>query len=750
MTSLAASDHAVRRFLQRISRSGDMAMVIMLMVAMAVMILPLPTPLIDGLIAWNIGASILVLVVVVYLPQPLAFSTLPAVILTATLFRLATEVAVTRMILVQVDAGEIVRAFGDFVVSGQVIVGLVTFLIITVVQFIVITKGSERVAEVAARFTLDAMPGKQMSIDSDLRSGDIDHAEARRRRHRLEQESQLYGAMDGAMKFVKGDAIAGLVIVMVNLLGGIAIGCLQMGMSWSEATHTYSLLTIGDGLVSQIPALVISFAAGTVVTRVSSSDDRDNLGVEIVRQVAGNWRVLAIAASALTLLGAVPGFPTMVFLLLAMAAAGRAAFLWRQQQAAGRQVGAAKAGEEVPLIRDLDAIAGEGRPAPDDAMVILQLSPGLRDALGGKVLDRQLHEARLALNEELGIELPELWVRTGPGLAEGRFQIDVEGVPAAAGALALDHLLLCEKPERLASLGITAGEVDLPGHTGACWVPATDTEALRQAGLSWFSPVELLVRQVTRVQRRLAGHFMGIQEVQRLLAAAAVHHKALVEAVQAALTPQIVAETCRLLLEEGVPLRPMRLILSALAEVGLKEQQPVLLADFVRVALKRQISHLYADANRSLSALIIEPDIEEMIRGFDPRHERKPDPIVFQAQWDEVYAAIRRALAAVPANDAKPVILVSFETRRTLRALLIRQEIETPVLSYQELSQEILVQPIGSISITGGNPSGDNVRSDVSSLSATAAIDGSSPQDRPIAPSLHLVRDDAEGRATAT
>jgi type III secretion protein V len=281
------------RFLGSLGFRSDLAVVAVLIAAIMLMIVPMPTVAVDTLLAFNLGASVLLLMVAFYLQSPVQFSTLPAVILIATVFRLSLSIAITRLVPVQADAGEIIRTFGEFVVAGNIMVGLVIFLIITIVQFIVITKGAERIAEVAARFTLDAMPGKQMAIDADLRSGEIDQPTGRQRRRALEQESQLYGAMDGAMKFVKGDAVAGLVIIVINLVGGLVVGVMQHGMSFAQAGHTYSILTVGDGLVAQIPALFVSITAGTVVTRVAGGD-ADSLGGEI-RTAAWQGQPRAVA-----------------------------------------------------------------------------------------------------------------------------------------------------------------------------------------------------------------------------------------------------------------------------------------------------------------------------------------------------------------------------------------------------------------------------------------------------------------------
>jgi type III secretion protein V len=309
------------RYARILTSRQDLALVALLMMIIFMIIIPLPTWLIDILIGLNLSLVILVLISTVYLERPTAFSTLPSILLFSTLFRLAISIATTRMILVQADAGAIVQTFGEFVLAGSVVVGLVVFLIITIVQFVVITKGSERVAEVGARFSLDALPGKQMSIDSDMRAGEIDIAEARRRRANLSLESEFYGSMDGAMKFVKGDAIAGLIIIVVNLIGGISVGVGQLGMAFGEATLKYSVLTVGDGLVSQIPALLMSIASGIVITRIMSEESSD-LGQDIAGQMGASPRALKVAALVMVLFACIPGFPAFVFIGLALFFAG--------------------------------------------------------------------------------------------------------------------------------------------------------------------------------------------------------------------------------------------------------------------------------------------------------------------------------------------------------------------------------------------------------------------------------------------
>jgi type III secretion protein V len=401
--------------LERIASGQELALVGILVLTIAMMMLPVPTALADALIASNIGLAMLLMMVAIYVTRPVEFSTLPTVILITTAFRLSLSITTSRMVLVQGDAGEIIRTFGEFVIAGNVVIGLVVYLIITIVQFVVITKGSERVAEVAARFTLDALPGKQISIDTDLKNGDIDQNEARQRRHTLGRESQLYGAMDGAMKFVKGDAIASLVIIVINLIGGITIGCLQRGMPFGQAVQTYSLLAVGDGLIAQIPALLISLTAGVMVTR-GTSDTGSNLGRDIVSQLTNEPKTLQICALVLGALAFVPNFPAAVFLVLAIVLGTAGCALAARAKDRERSFAAAR---EIESVR------------PEAAA--LQLHLGQQFNAADTSVDRATDIMRLDVGTMLGIAVPRLRVVSAPSLASNSWRLDVNGVPAGEG-----------------------------------------------------------------------------------------------------------------------------------------------------------------------------------------------------------------------------------------------------------------------------------------------------------------------------
>ncbi|KFF50332.1 type III secretion protein, partial [Gammaproteobacteria bacterium MFB021] len=642
----------LNRLAQRAAQRSDVIIAAFMVLAVVMMIIPLPTALVDALIGINIGFSLLVLVVAFYISHPVEFSSLPPIILLATLFRLALSITTTRLILLDADAGQIVAAFGNFVIAGEVVIGMVVFLIITVAQFLVITKGSERVAEVAARFTLDAMPGKQMSIDNDLRNGDIDTQEARRRRSRLESESQLYGAMDGAMKFVKGDAIAGLVILFVNLIGGLLIGMLQHDMAFNDAVETYSLLTVGDGLIAQIPALLISIGAGTVVTRVSS-DNASDLGSEIVGQLGSNAKALGLTAAVLFCAAFVPGFATGVFLALAALLGGAAFYLRRRQRrtAASEAPSADAASPHALSTSDLSSHAPstgaasavadpaaaqspqtEGQSAafamadddPRQHRVMLGLSAPLADTLPLALLREALQHATQRVERDLGIALPAPGLRIEPTLEAGRFTIELDDVPVLAGELPSAALLLDDDPGLLAVVELTATpRPALVGRGQWQWLADTGTDALDAAGIRYLTPAQVLARCLESVFARYAGEFLGIQEARTMLSEMESHYAELVNEAVRVVSLQKMADILRRLVSEGVPVRALRAILEAMVANGGQETNAARLADHIRVALARQICHRHARHDRVLPAWVATRPLEEALRSAQ-RHTEAP------------------------------------------------------------------------------------------------------------------------------
>jgi type III secretion protein V len=680
------------------SRRGDLAIATIVLVAIMMMIIPLPTPIVDLLITANIAASVLILLVAFYISEPLEVSALPSVVLIATLFRLAITITTTRLILLQADAGEIISAFGNFVVGGNLAVGLVIFIIITVAQFVVITKGAERVAEVAARFSLDALPGKQMSIDSDLRGGDIDQAEARRQRRRLGQESHLYGAMDGAMKFVRGDAIAGIVIIMVNLIGGLAIGSVQHGLSLSAAAQTYSLLTVGDGLVAQIPALLVSVAAGTVVTRVASAEKLD-LGTEISQQLLGDPRALLLGAAIMVGLAFIPGFPTPAFLTLSIVLAGGG--YWSNRRRADAPAGPTavaaqrnlegKAAPALPQSALAEGVAKSGR-----YRIAACVGPRLAVRVTPEGFSERVAQVRHHLSADLGIEAPAVQLRVDEGVEPDHFKIELEGVPILEGDIPADCLLVESDPVDLELLAISfdAGP-RIDSRRPAAWVDHRHQETLAAARIEFFGPTEVLSKWLQQVVRRNATQFVGVQETRELVARTDKEYPELMKEVLKALTLQKIAEILRRLLEENVPIHNLRLIFEAMVEWAPREQDTIVLAEYIRIALRRQICYRCADRNRVIVAYMLERAVEEVLRS-----SVRPTAVgaflsIADSAARPIVERIRRAFAAAP--DTLPVVLTSMDVRRHLRNLLVRNELDVAVLSYQELVPEFSIQPLAAV-----------------------------------------------------
>jgi type III secretion protein V len=670
---------------------SDLALAAAMVAVVALMILPLPTTLVDACLALSISTGIGLVLAALCVPSPAAFSSFPSAILITTLFRLALAVATTRLILLHGDAGQVIDAFGKLVVGGNLVVGLVVFLIVTVVQFIVIAKGAERVAEVAARFTLDALPGKQLSIDSDLRAGLIDKDEARRRRRALETESQLHGSLDGAMKFVKGDAIAGIVVILVNLLGGLAVGVLQRGMSLAEAARVYSILTIGEGLVMQIPALLAAMAAGLFVTRTAGDADARHLGESIGRQLAGEPRVLVLTGAIAMAIAWVPGFPAVVFLALGLV-------LVLAGLAAGGRLAPLKARLFPP--RAADALAADWPTPPAGAAdahrlaapLALELGAAARGELAPARLERECDRARAALYEALGVVAPALEARRADGLADERYRILVFEVPAADGVVRPGHRFVHARgvPREALPAALEPGERFLP-DADTYWAPAEALPALPELPVRTFDAAQLIGHHLAAVLRRHAAQFLGIQETSALTGRLAQTDPELVKETLRAVPLPRLADVLRRLVEEGVSIRSLREICEALADAGQREKDPQVLAELVRVRLRRYLSHLHAGAARTLEAYLLAPELEERIRqSVRPNGQLALEPELALRVLEQLRA--RRGGAG-----RAPVVLTAIDLRRPVRQLVEAEFHDLAVLSYQELAADLRIQPVGRL-----------------------------------------------------
>ena len=691
-----------------ISGYSDLLLAGLVVGIVAMMIIPLPTPLLDLLITTNIALSVLLLLLSIYIANALRIAAFPSLLLITTLFRLGLNVSSTRLILLQADAGDVIASFGNFVVAGNLVVGAVVFLILTLIQFIVIAKGSERVAEVAARFTLDAMPGKQMAIDADLRGGAIDLDEARRQRSALQRESQLYGSMDGAMKFVKGDAIAGILITLINIIGGLTIGVLQRGMSAAEAGALYTKLTIGDGLVSQIPALLISTAAGIVVTRVASEDEGSHLGHDIGQQLLAQPRAIAIAAVLLVLLAIVPGLPTVPFLLLSGVLGVIAYRRSRERQPRGR-VRRALPGAQ----RDKATRAGEGDEEDDELPALSpvaievgeELSPLVdADSEGGQLIGELVPGLRELLYAELGVVLPGVHVRArAPGVPTRAYRLLLAEVPVAEGFVDPERVVALAAASELMARGLTdVRDEPLPGVAPpSASLPRSQAHALTEAGdVQLVEPATLMVLHLAEVLRQQAAELIGIQETQQLLDGLERTHPALVqEVVPKLVSVQTVADVLRRLLAEGVAIRNLRDILESLAEWAPTEKDPVVLAEYARLGLRRYLSHRHSDPSGVLRAYLLDPAVEEVVRESIQRTAKGSYLAIEPDLSQDILAAVGAQLGQLPSDEAPPVVLTSTELRRYVKRLLEVDYPRLPVLAFTELMPEVDVRLIGRIGL---------------------------------------------------
>lgn len=693
----------IQVFLQKVVKRNDLVLATLIVCIIFMMILPLPTWLIDALIASNMCLSAILLMVAMYLPTPLAFSSFPSVLLVTTLFRLAIGIATTRLILLNGDAGHIIYTFGNFVVGGNLVVGLVVFLILTIVQFVVITKGSERVAEVAARFSLDAMPGKQMSIDGDLRAGTIDMNEARRRRDVVAKESQLYGAMDGAMKFVKGDAIAGLIIVAVNLLGGVLIGVLMKGMTASESIKIYSILTIGDGLIAQIPALFVSICAGMIVTRVTGTDGGpSNIGSDIGAQLLAQPKAFLIGSVVMLGFAAIPGMPTLTFLILSVVT-GVVGYTFFKGE---RRVIDPKTGKvsSIPAIAAGDKDESQKTSDADSfaptVPLLVDLHPGLEKAFSTPFLNDELAKVRRALFEDLGVIFPGIALRFNPILAEEAYTIMVAEIPVSQGRLRPRHLFVKEAPENLQALSIPfeTGDTFLPGLP-TLWTGIELKGPLSNAGIPFLEPNSLLSYHIALVLKKHAAEFIGIQETRALLTDMEVRFPELAKEVQRVMAIHKIAEILQRLVGEGVSIRNLRAVMEALIEWGQKEKDSVMLTEYVRIALKRHISFRHSAGKNLLPAYLLAPSVEDTVRGAVRQTSGGSYLALDPGTSRQLLENIKSTVGDLSQSIQKPVLLTSMDIRRYLRKMIEQDLYELPVLSYQELTPEVNIQPLARVEL---------------------------------------------------
>jgi type III secretion protein V len=703
-----------------IERRPDVILALVVSFLVAMLIIPMPSILIDGLIAVNIAISLMILLVALFAKNVLDVTSFPSLLLITTLFRLGLNISVTRGILARGEAGEMVKAFGDFVVQGDIVVGLVIFLVVTLVQFMVVAKGAERVAEVGARFTLDAMPGKQMSIDAACRSGSITEEEAQEKRDDLNRASQMFGNMDGAMKFVKGDTIAGLIITGINLVGGLLIGVLRRDMPVGEAMDVYATMTVGDALIAQIGALLITLSAGVLVTRVEQKDKSKNLGFAVKDEIFGNTKVLNIGAALMLILACVPGLPGLPFLMCSLMAAGWSAtrmfiplmHLNDQNKDLQQKLFKEKLEKKVEEAKQQKALSDS--LSPSVVPIGIDISPGLSVALGftdeatdesAELIRTYIPQLRDALYLQTGVRFPGVRVRPHvASMPENSFQVRINDVPVLQDVVPPDMLLATVAPEKLQRLNIEARPVLHPlSKAKMSLIRPEHKEVVEASGISTWNPAGVVSLYVASVLRSRAKSFIGLQEVSELVERLEKAYPALVkEVIPKVATLQQLVNVLKRLVDENVCIRDLKSIVEALGEFGPRESDAVWLTERVRAALGSQLAFNFAGLENRIPVVLLDPIIEDTIASAI---HQTPQGLTLSLDVDvcrAVVKSIAEALQPVIATGKRAVILTNSEVRRFVRKLIETDLPQTTVLSFDELPPDLTIQPMGRAQLSSG------------------------------------------------
>lgn len=693
-------------------RNSDMALGLLVLGIIVVMIVPIPPFFLDILLSFSITFSIVVMLVSMYILKPIEFSVFPSVLLVVTLARLAMNVASTRLILLKGHegsdaAGKVIKSFGNFVVGGNYTVGIIIFVILVVINFIVITKGAGRIAEVAARFTLDAMPGKQMSIDADLNAGLIDDAESRRRRTAVAREAEFYGAMDGASKFVRGDAVAGIIITLINIVGGLVIGILQHGMGLSAAAQNYTLLTVGDGLVSQIPALIISTSAGIIVTRAASDA---NLGTDITKQMLGHPKAIGISAGIIFIFGLIPGLPHIPFIMFALITASVA---WVAHNMKKTLVGDdVWSGKGTPVKETVPGPEARGEVTKEDTdlippLDIMELNLGyslipLTDTeQKGELVDR-IKAVRTQFASEMGILIPPIHIRDSFHLEANKYSILIKGAVVAGGEVIVDRYLALN-PSGIGK-GIQGIATQEPSFgLPALWILPQDKERAELSGFTVVDPATVIATHLTEVIRSHSHELIGRQEIQSLLDNFAKKCPKVVEELVPNLIPLgIVVKVLQNLLRERVPVRDFRTILETLADYASLTKDPDILTEYVRADLSRTITMQHQTDN-NLHIITIEPVFEEKVnsalRQTSQGMHISLEPRLAHSMINQLKGFIEDANR----KGVYPVLLTSPAIRSSLRRFLEKFIPNIVVLSSNEITSSVGLQPINIVRYNDAN-----------------------------------------------
>ncbi|MEW5794871.1 MAG: flagellar biosynthesis protein FlhA [Candidatus Zixiibacteriota bacterium] len=685
--------------LQSLARRSDIVLAAGVIAIVTVLVIPLPPRLLDFALAFNITFSLVVLLTTLYIRRPLDLSVFPGMLLIITLLRLSLNVASTRLILGQGYAGEVINSFGNFVVQGNYVVGFIVFVILVVIQFVVITKGAGRISEVAARFTLDAMPGKQMAIDADLNAGIISDKDARARREEIAREADFYGAMDGASKFVRGDAIAGILITIINIIGGFVIGVAQNGMDLSDALRTYTLLSIGDGLVTQIPALLVSTASGVIVTRAASTS---NMGVDLAQQFTRQPRAILVSSVALMLFGLVPGMPTLTFVVLGMAVGGigylaresrRKQVIAEEEVARGEKAKAAAPKERTEDLLKIDTIGLE---------IGYGLIPLVDVNQGGDLLDR-IANVRKQLASELGIIVPSVRIRDNVRLRPNEYQVKIKGIRVAGAELMLDQLLAINP-------GFVDNEIegfavkDPAFGLDARWIIPALKEVAEARGYTVVEPAAVLATHITELIRSAAPEILTRQDVQHLVDTLKEDYPALVTSViPEMLSLGMLQKILQALLSERVPIRDLATIVETASDYAGATKEADVLAEYVRMSLKRQITEMTKDNTGKVNVFTIDPALEQQL-AESVQNTKQGLMLVLDPQLTEkLLERIGREADKMQTTGLTPVCICSPNVRLALRRLVETSYPSLVIVSYNEILSNVEIVSTGMVRLQDGN-----------------------------------------------
>ncbi len=670
----------------------ESTVVLVLIMVLMMIIIPLPTYLMDSIIAFNLGVSVLILMVVFYIKSSLAISTFPSILLILALIRIGITISTSRLILLNGDAGEIVSTFGDFVVNGNLVVGGIIFLVITLINFIVITKGSERVAEVAARFSLDAMPGKQMTIDGDLKAGNITMEQATILRQNLSRESRLYGAMDGAMKFVKGDAIASIIDILINICGGLIIGIAMQGLSAGAAAEKYSILTIGDGLVQQIPALLISITSGILITHVTDDESSTNLGQIILKQLFSDYKPVFAAAALLFGLIMIPGMPSLILSLFLIMFLFIGFILYKKHE---RSNGG---DNKQMLVEDAD---NDGVINPEVQMKIspltLHVSNEMRTQKGK--LNSALNQIYQEFAKDLGVSIPQIILRYNHTFKISEYQLDVFELPEVKGNIYWDKILVLDNEAK--ELINFENMIDNQLETGlignSFWVDARYLHECKSCNITVLNIEEFLILHLKFYIKTHITGFFGLQEVKNLLDKF-TEYQELIRELLRMLPLNKITEIFQLLISEGISIRNLKLILDTMLEWAQEERNVIIIGEQIRQKLGRYIAHKFSHGSYMFSSIILDYQVEDLIRD-NIRYTEQGSHLNLDTKHQ---AAILRQIYQITRDNPlvkNPTIICQADIRRYVRTMI---EIEIPnlvVLSFQELGRHAKFNSLGKIEL---------------------------------------------------